>query len=460
MIFKRFSHALYVQLLILFFCLLGLVYFILTPGYYAVSMLMALMSMAACWALQRLVTKHNRQYTRLLQAANHLDFDNRLPPAPIDCSFPELNQQLEKLLYSWQEQLQRQALELKHCQAMIEHMPIPLISIQGEDTVHFHNQSARRFFELGDFCKAGDLRRFGEDFYYALCHLKPGQQQLLNFYDGRQTRQLSVQTSLYKSNKGQEILISLMDIEAELDRNQLQAWREMASVLSHELLNSITPVASLAETSQTLLEDCRKGIMSDGSIGTPRASEALDDAYEASQVLARRAKGLMDFVSNYRQLQNTAEIKPQIFTLAELFKELNTLLLADSSFHNIELQFETEPASLQLNADRELLEQLLINLMKNSAQAMAEQSNQASSGHRISVSAYLDRRNRCHVEVLDNGPGIKAEHQKRIFLPFYTSKNDGSGIGLAMARQTMVAHGGKISVHDGPSGGALFRLSF
>ncbi|GAA6152576.1 sensor histidine kinase [Pseudoteredinibacter isoporae] len=455
MIFKRFSHSLYFQLLIVFSCLFGLVYFILIPGYYAVSALMALLSLAACWSVQSLVTKHNRQYTRLLQAANHLDFDNRLPLAPPDCEFPELKQQLETVLASWQEQLHSQALELKHCQALVEHMPIPLISIQGDDAIHFHNQSARRFFELGDFCKPEDLRVFGEDFYYSLSQLRPGQQQLLNFFDGAQTRQLSAQASIYKSSKGQEILISLMDIEADLDRNQLQAWREMAAVLSHELLNSITPVASLAETSQQLLEDCRSAFPKH-----EQSLEALDDAYEASQVLARRSRGLMDFVSNYRLLQNTSEITPCIFTLSDLFRELNTLLLADDTFTGVRLSFEAKPASLQLNADRELLEQMLINLLRNSAQAQSGFDSMSDEAPKIHLTAYLDRRNRCHIEVQDNGPGIKDEHKKRIFLPFYTSKSDGSGIGLAMARQTMVAHGGKISVHDAPMGGALFRLSF
>lgn len=450
MIFKRFSHSLYVQLLLQFLCLLGLVYFILTPGFHAVSVLMAVLTLISCWYLKSLITKHNRQYTLLLQAAGHLDFDNRLPPSPPDCGFSELGEQLEKVLQSWQDQLQSQALELKHCQALIEHMPIPLISVRGDNLIYFHNQSARRFFELGDYCKAEDLRKFGEDFYYALINVKPGQQQLLNFYDGSQTRQLSAQASIYKSSKGQELLISLMDIEAELDRNQLQAWREMASVLSHELLNSITPVASLAETSQQLLEDCRTSLNTEKEV-----PESLDDAYEASQVLARRSRGLMDFVGNYRQLQNTSEIKPQIFQLNDLFRELNTLLQADEIFSGIDLNIDVKPASLQLNADRELLEQLLINLLKNSAQALKNQANP-----QIHIRAYLDRRNRGHIEVMDNGPGIKAEHQKRIFLPFYTSKSNGSGIGLAMARQTMVAHGGKISVHDSPLGGALFRLSF
>lgn len=465
MIFKRFSHALYIQLLLLFLSMLGLVYFIVLPGYYAVSFIFALLTFACVWAVINLLSKHNRQYSRLLQAANHLDFDNRLPEPPLDCGFPELSEQLTSLLQHWQEKLQGQALELKYAQAMIEHMPIPLISIQGDDGVYFHNQSARRFFELGDYCKAQELAQFGEDFFYSLSQLKPGQQTLLDFYDGSQYRKLTAQASLYISNKGQEKLVSLIDIESELDRNQLQAWREMAAVLSHELLNSITPVASLADTSQQLLEDSiavlKQSNQQPNADQKQLAVESINDALEASQVLARRSKGLIEFVSNYRQLQNNAEVHSDIFALNDLLNTLQTLLSADSTFRDINLSFSCEPKGLQLHADRELIEQLMINLLRNSAQALNEysirgQRSQAS----IQVRAYLDKRNRCHIEVEDNGPGIKSEHQKRIFLPFYTSKANGSGIGLAMARQTMVAHGGKISVHNAPEGGALFRLSF
>ena len=247
-----------------------------------------------------------------------------------------------------------------------------------------------------------------------------------------------------------ERLVSLQNIQNELDGVQLEAWQDLVRVLTHEIMNSITPVASLAKTAADLVDDA-SGKLAD----YPDAVAELDDVRSAVTTVARRSDGLMHFVQGYRQLTRLPPPARQRIVVADMFNDVLQLTETDHSAGQAICQARVEPQSLSLDADPEMLEQVLLNLLRNARQALTGTSNPE-----ILLQARLNRDGHICLVVSDNGPGIDPEIASKIFVPFFTTKRDGSGVGLALTRQIMLAHGGTVVLGRSESGGAKFTLTF
>ena len=228
----------------------------------------------------------------------------------------------------------------------------------------------------------------------------------------------------------------------------------MVRVLTHEILNSITPVASLSRTSLQLLEDLTDRLSSELELSDELGDE-LGDIKEAVETVARRSDGLMNFVASYRKLTRLPSPQREALPIKDLFDGVGRIMTAHDDASNIALTTHILPETLTLEADRAMIEQVLINLLQNAAQA-----NTGRGTVDVSLSARLNRRGQITIEVQDNGPGIPAELLKQVFVPFFTTRRDGSGVGLALSRQIMIAHGGSISANRAPTGGALISLNF
>lgn len=210
-------------------------------------------------------------------------------------------------------------------------------------------------------------------------------------------------------------LAALMPVESELEAEALNAWRQLVHVLTHEIMNSLTPVASLSRTARDMLEDCREALPPD--VG--------HDLVTALDAISRRADSLADFVTSYRSLSNVPAARPERILVAGLFERVRALVSPAWRSRGGEVQFSVEPGSLELVADPGQLEQALINLLKNAFEASA---GVARGGAR--VSARLVRGGRLRIEVADDGPGVPPDLVKHIFTPFFTTKKQGGGIGL------------------------------
>lgn len=247
-----------------------------------------------------------------------------------------------------------------------------------------------------------------------------------------------------------EKLVSLQDIQSELDVVQLQAWQDLVRVLTHEIMNSITPVASLAKTAVDLVNDVTEKLGD-----SPELVEELTDVKDAVNTVARRSDSLMQFVSSYRSLTRLPPPEKSTFKLSDLFEQVTKLAAHEWEDKGITLHTEIDPSELDVAADRDMIEQILINMLQNAAQALADQEDAA-----VWLKARLNRRGHITIEVSDNGPGIPAAIAKKVFVPFFTTKQDGSGVGLALTRQVMIAHGGSVGLSEREGGGTLFTLTF
>jgi len=245
-------------------------------------------------------------------------------------------------------------------------------------------------------------------------------------------------------------LISLQDIQTELDATEAEAWQDLVRVLTHEIMNSITPVTSLAATAAELTDGVRKRAGRDEAL-----AEDLEDLHDAVTTVARRADSLNQFVESYRQITRLAPPEKKRVSVAGLLESAAKLARAEWGEQGARLDVEIEPPGLDVNADPDLLEPVLLNLLRN-----AWQATDGIDAPGVRLTARLNRRGRVVIEVTDNGPGVPEDLRTRVFVPFFTTKPGGSGVGLALARQVMTAHGGFIRVDDAPGGGARFTLTF
>lgn len=456
--FKKFSLIIATKTILVMLTLILLSFLITTPGYHAATLLVILFLIAQCILVFRFVSKTNAELARFLDAARYADFSQRFEMKDSGAGFGELGKAFTDILKQFQTLRSGQEEELRHLKAMIEHVPVPLMSIHADETVTLWNNSARRLFGANHVTRTVDFAQFGQEFSHHLNNIDAGERRLVTFNVDSMEQQLTISSTEVIIKNKKEKLVSMQDIQSELDGVQLQAWQDLVRVLTHEIMNSITPVASLAKTAVDLLDDA-KGKISDH----PDVVEELADVSSAVQTVARRSDGLTKFVGSYRRLTRLPAPNKKIIRLKNLFSEVETLATEKWADAGISFKTSIVPEGLELNADMDMIEQLLINLLKNAEQAVLDHSTSTTQPEitpAIELSAALNKRGHIVIAVSDNGKGVSKELEKKIFVPFYTTKREGSGVGLALTRQIMIAHGGNVKYEENAFGGALFKLTF
>ena len=448
--FRNFSLLLGLRLVLLVLVLAALVYLLVVPGYPVVRLLLGMLAALQLFEIIHFVRRTNRELTRFLDAIRYADFGQRFRMQQVGSGFEELGEVFTGIIERFQDMRNQQEETLRHLKALMEHVPVPLLSLHHNDRLELHNNAARRLFGSARVERLEDLKAFGEDFHRHLSAVAPGERRLAVFMSEGVEQRFTISATEIAIAGQVERLVSLQNIQSELDGVQLQAWQDLVRVLTHEIMNSITPVASLAKTATDLVEDAASKVSA-----YPEVIEELADVKSAVETVARRSDGLMHFVQGYRQLTRLPPPNRQSLSVAGLLDSAAQLVAAPWQEKGIGLDIQVEPVSLSLNADPEMLEQMLLNLLKN-----AEQALEGRPTPHVTMKASLNRNGHVSLEVADNGPGIDDEVASKIFVPFFTTKREGSGVGLALTRQIMLAHGGTVVLGESPAGGAKFTLTF
>ena len=350
----------------------------------------------------------------------------RVPPVEVPVGVPHDHAQL--------------AARVLALEAQLEHAPIALFRIGPAErgTVEPLNARARRLLAPG---RAVDLHAL----HRALSALAANQRSVIDFDTERGTER-ALATAAWMAVEGiEQRLVALMPVEDELEAEAMQAWQKLVHVMTHEIMNSLTPVASLSQTSRELLANAGPGLPDD-------IASDLDTALDT---IGRRARSLTEFVSGYRLLASVPDAQPQRVVVQQMFARLSTLVARDWQVRGGRAIFAVEPDSLELLADPGQLEQALVNLLKNAAEA-----THGLAAPEVVVSARLARGSRLRIEVCDNGPGVQDDMVPHIFTPFFSTKKTGSGIGLAMARQLIHRNGGAVRYARSIGAGARFVVTF
>jgi nitrogen fixation/metabolism regulation signal transduction histidine kinase len=456
--FKRFSLLIATRTILAMLTLIFLTQAVMHEGYHATIILLSIVLIIQFFEIIRFISKTNAELVRFFDAVRHADFSQRFELKALGTGFDELGSTFTDILKGIQKVRSTQEAELHHIKAIIEHVPVPLLSIDQQGKITLWNNSVRRLFGTNAVTHIDDMAQFNENFPTKLKSILAGERTLMNITIDDMEHKLIISATEITTATQHETLLSMQDIQSELALAQLQAWQDLVSVLTHEIMNSITPVASLAKTAVDLVQDVQGKTQNLPAI-TDEISEELDDVLGAVKTVARRSDGLMQFVTSYRQLTRLPSPNKKNIPIESLFSHVVTLAKQNWQKNDIDLTYTIIPQALDIHVDTDMVEQILLNLLLNAAQAMSQDITQTTKP-KITLHAFLNIRGHVVIEVADNGKGIEPENMSQIFVPFFTTKKDGSGVGLALTRQVMIAHNGKVTVRNNIHGGATFNLTF
>ncbi len=415
--------------------------------YYATLAIIGACVVYQTWALIHYVERTQRDLTRFLQAIRYEDFSQSFTGAGLGSAYNNLKDAFNEVLEAFRKTRAEREENFQYLQTIVQHVGIGLICYTPEGRIELMNTAAQRLLRKPHMRDVRELETVSKAFSETLLKLRSGDKALVKVQDEDELLQIIVYATELRMRGESFILASVQNIQTELEEQEMEAWQKLIRVLTHEIMNSITPISSLASTVRGLLPDSERASSLD--------SDTLPDVHTALETIQSRSEGLLHFVEAYRQLTHISRPDFQIFQISELFARVVFLMQGECDKNNIALHTAIDPRMLELTADPDLIEQVLINLMRNAVEALTGRSNA-----RMDLSAKLDGRGRVVIRVQDNGPGILEDVQERIFIPFFTTKRDGSGIGLALSRQIMRVHRGTISVQSRPEEETVFTLRF
>ncbi|HTY57249.1 MAG TPA: ATP-binding protein [Bacteroidota bacterium] len=448
MLYKRFwlNAVARITLLCGLICLFFFLLF--QTGFYATATLVALIVAYQTYALIRYVTKTNNDLSRFVRSIEYDDFSQTFTGGRRGRSFDELALAFTAVMNRFRATRAEKEEHFRYLQTVVEHVGVGLIAYRPNGEVELVNNAAKRLLDIPHLRTIGTLESKSRALVETLLSLRAGERALIKVEAGHEPLQLVLHATEFRARGDSVTLVSVQNIQGELEEKELEAWQNLIRVLTHEIMNSITPISSLASTARDLM-----GPEPPGS-GEP-AGEPSGDIRRALETIHKRSQGLLHFVETYRTLTRIPKPRFQTVRVCDLFGRLRSLMDPQMGAASLSLETEIVPADLELNADPALLEEVLINLVTNALQALS-----GTPGGKIRVSASLDGRGRVLLAVADNGPGITPEQLEKVFVPFYTTKPSGSGIGLSLCRGIMRAHRGTILARSRPGVETVFTLKF
>jgi two-component system, NtrC family, nitrogen regulation sensor histidine kinase NtrY len=401
-----------------------------------VATLIALVALASLWEFIR---RTNFLVSRFVESVRFEDYSQRFSD-PSGGGFDVLGETLDRALKSLQSRHAQQSAESRYLSAIVDDAPSALLTVDRDGRVVLLNKAARQLFARQPLSRVEDLRVLGPELAAAL-ELPAGTRKITRLIlDGVPQKAIFASAQVARLDQPVTVL-SILPVQSELGALEVAAQADLVRVLTHEIMNSLTPVTSLARTSAELVASAAK------------TDDALGDAKTATETVARRAEGILRFVESYREFAETPEVRRRSFKAKPWAEEIARLAVANAAGDDFAIGVEVQPKTMNLDADPELLAQAVLNLLRNAIRATAD-----LAAPLVALQIAREPSGLCRIEVRDNGSGIPEDRREDIFLPFYTTHERGSGVGLSFARQVALAHGGSICALDAPEGGANIRL--
>jgi two-component system nitrogen regulation sensor histidine kinase NtrY len=444
MVYKKFRIDVFARVAALVVTIGALFFTVFRARLAAAAVLLGLLAATQIAGLLRAVDRTNRDLARFFDSVRFDDYSQTFRSQRLGGSFKELHAALARVVEAFRAARADKEEQALYLQTVVQHIGIGLVVFQPDGEIELLNSAAQRLLRIPPFKNVRDFEEACPGLAATLLRLKPRDRELVKVEAGDDQLQLLLHAAAFKQRGRDLTLVSIQDIRGELEEREIEAWQKLIRVLTHEIMNSMTPISSLAGTVEGLIEK-----------GCTDEPESLGDIRGALKTIQRRSEGLLHFVDGYRNLARVPKPDLKFFPAADLFSQVTQLLQPKLDECGGRLETSSSPARLEVLADPALLEQVLINLVLNACEAV-----RGLDRPQISLSASLDDRGRPVIQVRDNGPGIPAENLDKIFVPFFSTKEGGSGIGLSLSRQIMRLHGGSISAASKPGRETVFTLRF
>jgi nitrogen fixation/metabolism regulation signal transduction histidine kinase len=449
MVYKSFNGKVILQLLLFFAASAGMTFAFLNH-HWLLFIPLTLLLIVLFFNLLYLLNSTNRKITYFFDSVinedTSLHYPENVGPQSLDAlhnSLNRLNNHIANIKLK-NEHNEKFFLELLRTSAT------GLMAVNEKGYIEHINDAALEFLNLQQISHMDLLRQKNTDLYDRMVMLKPGQSQTVKVLHNNELRLFSLKTSMLSFGDEKYKLYSLSDIKTELEENELDSWQKLIRVMTHEIMNSVAPITSLSNTLSRIF------IRENNPLPPEEVTRKhVDNIIDGLGVIENTGKGLMRFVEDYRQLTRVPEPRFQTIQILPWLLSLQLLMNEKISIQNISLDIVNEGAPAELTGDEKLLNQVMINLLNNAIEALKDIENK-----KIALGISCNNSGRLKLTVTDNGRGIPTEETEKIFIPFYTTREEGSGIGLSLCRKIMRLHKGSISVHSVPGIKTTFTLNF
>ena len=449
MVFRDFNSKIFLRVIILTILIAASVYLFISAEKILSSAIIAVLVLISVVELIKFNTSTNRKITKFLESVKYSDFttsftsDNNLGE-----SFKLLNTEFNKVLEAFRKARSEKEEHWQYLNTVIQHVNTGILSFDSTGRIELINHVAKGLLRRPQIRNVSEIEQYDKGLYNLLKRINTGQQSLYRI-DNR--IQLAIHATELRLRGNSYKLIAFQNIQSELQKKEIESWQNLTKVLRHEIMNSMTPIASLTSTLNDILAEELENKGNHFEISV----DGVDDIHEGLKTIESRSKALIHFIDAYREYTSIPTPINKTIIVKELLEEIHGLMKVDIRQSSTNFSCTTQPNSLKISADEDQIQQVLINLVKNAVESVARKAN-----GRVRIIAGKDKNQRTFIEVRDNGPGIIPEAIERIFIPFYTTKKTGSGIGLALSRQIMQLHNGTLTVDSEIDVETVFTMKF
>jgi len=447
------SKNLYIQLVfrvVLITLTALLIGFLFIKEYYILCVLALCIIGIETLFLIKYVNQTNRRIAYFFDSIKNEDFTMRFPEAIKNKTIKELNSSLNTFNSKIQEVYLKNQSQEQFYQEILKQADIGILTFNTKGHILFANPTVEKLLNYTPLNHIKQLQQIDYKLYNLFVNLKPFERTLFELTNEREKRQLALKSTAISLNKQSLLLVVIQDIHKELDEKETDSWVRLIRVLTHEIMNTVAPITSISES---ILKYFKK---EEDIIALNEFKVAhLNNTAKGLEVIKDQGQNLMSFVQSYRSFLNVPKPDKEIVLAQKLLDRVTILMTEDTKVRTVSFEVFAVPKDLELFIDEKQLTQVLLNLCKNAYQSLENQKNGI-----IKITAGVNNEGNKYIEVWDNGPGIPKELQEEIFVPFFTTKSTGTGIGLSLSKQILRLHGGTLKVTSIPNKETRFLMIF
>ncbi|MEO0528851.1 MAG: ATP-binding protein, partial [Bacteroidota bacterium] len=439
MVSKHIYLQLVARIILISLTALGVGFFFFKNRYILAGLGLGLLMVQTAFLIQY-VNHTNRKIAYFFDAIKNEDFTLRFPEKLSVKSLEELNHSLNMLNVMIQDiYLKKQAQE-QYYQEILKQADIGIFTVNPKGHILYANPTIERLLNYKPLNHIKQLMQVDKTLYALFADLKPFEGKVFQLSNERGKTQLALKSTSIRIDNQSLLLVVVQDIHKELDKKETDSWVRLIRVLTHEIMNTITPITSISESILKYFKT-ETGVLSIKEFNENHAQNTV----KGLEVIKEQGGDLMDFVQSYRSFLSLPKPDRSLVNAQRLLDKVKVLMDLEDKNTHISFEISVDPAELELYIDEKLISQVLINLSKNALQSLSKQKN-----GRVHIIAGIHKQGKKFIEVRDNGPGIPLNLIDEIFVPFFTTKNSGTGIGLSLSKQVMHLHGGNLQVRSVP----------
>lgn len=448
MVSNKYLLNLVIRLILIVFTSIIFTYYVLNSRYLIIIINFAILIIVQIVLLIGNIQKHYRRFEAYFDLIELNDQQLNIKESGKK-EFGIINKKLTEFNKRITENISENQARTNFLESMLNHIDIALVCLNSNGQFELINNAAKKLFNM---ISPGLNKRYFDknEFFDDLKKIKVSDKIIYNMGPQYENVKLIVSSFNFKIKNEEKRIIALQNIKNQLESFENESWQKLSHYLTHEIMNSVAPIISTTKGIQKLYLN-RNFIESDTN---KKEIEFIKDTFEGIEIIQERSEGLLKFIADYKDLFEIKKITVSKFDLVPFFEKITHVFESTVQQQNTSLTYKIVPKSLSIEADQVLLEQVLLNLIKNAVQAIAETKNPY-----IKIYGFLNAENRLQIDIIDNGIGIPEDNRDKIFIPFYSTKKDGSGIGLSLARYIMQLHGGQIKLTMS-AGKTIFSLVF